>query len=463
MSECSICYGKYNKTKNAKVSCFGCEYESCRECLSRYLLDPNTTTPNCPFCHKEWTREFLLKSFTQKFVNTDIKHHREDVLLQREKAMLPIRQAEAERRKQMAALAVRITEIERQIAELGHQRYMVQSQLTAIRYGRADDGGAAAPTRREFIQPCPNGECRGFLSTQWKCGMCEQWSCKDCHEVKGPHQNSPHTCDTDKVASAKLIAEETKPCPKCGVRLFKISGCNQMWCTACNDCAFDWVTGKIEKTIHNPHYFEYQRRLNGGTIPRQPGDVQCGFEIDHYTSREINRLLYPYRECRVVRYNTDLLDEVCRMSVHITHALIPRYRIDPVRYNEEYGVSYIMGEITEDEFKVKLQRADKKYQMSHEIMNVLQMSTQTLRDITGRYIDSLNNNPPGRLSPRMLIQQGMKLDGILPVLEGVFPILQEVFPLFEYANECLSKIATVYGSKSPVVLQLDLKDLKVKD
>ena len=456
MSECSICYGKYNKTKNAKVACFGCDYESCRECLSRYLLDPNTTTANCPFCHKEWSREFLLKSFTQKFVNTDIKHHREEVLFQRERALLPTRQAEAERRKQLVNLTDQIRQIEIQIAELGQQRSMIQGEIYNTRYGTP-----AAPVRREFIQPCPNEDCRGFLSTQWKCGLCDKWSCKSCHEVKGPRQDTEHTCDPDKVASAKLIAEETKPCPKCGVRLFKISGCNQMWCTSCNDCAFDWVTGKIESTIHNPHYFEYQRRLNGGQVPRQEADIPCGLEIDHFTSREINRILFTYNDGvgglpPQIAYNVKLLDEICRMHVHILHALIPRYRIDPLRYNEEYGIIFIMGQITEEDFKVKLQRADKKFQMSHEIMNVLQMCAQTLRDIIGRYKESLEINEPGRLSPRMLVKQGIKIGPLLEMLVSRFAILQEVFPLFEYANECFVKIAGVYGSKSPVALKIEV-------
>ena len=455
MTECSICCGKYNKTKNTKVTCFGCDYESCRECLSRYLLDPATTTPNCPNCHKEWTREFLLKSFTQKFVNTDMKQHREEVLFQREKALLPTRQAEAERRNNLASLCAQIRAIEQQINQLGVRRSELQQQIY-----EASKGGPQL-VRNEFIQPCPNTDCRGFLSTQWKCGLCKQWSCKDCHEVKGPEQTSSHTCDPDKVESAKLIAKETKPCPKCGVRLFKISGCNQMWCTACNDCAFDWVTGKIETTIHNPHYFEYRRRLTGGEIPRQPGDIPgggegaaCGF--DDLTTLSVNRILAPYsRQSKEIEYNMRLVDEILRMSVHIRHALIPRYTIDPVRYNEEYGISYLMGEITESEFKTKLQRADKKYQMSHEIRNVLQMSSVTLESIVGRFKESLELTEPDKLSVRLLAAKGIKVEQLLDILKDKFPILPESKTLLDYANECFEKIATIYGSKSPVKLLLN--------
>ena len=453
MSECTICCGRYNKTKNTKVTCFGCDYEACRECLARYLLDPANTTPNCPNCHKEWTREFLLASFTQKFVNTDMKHHREEVLFQREKALLPMRQAEAERRKHVQSLCTKLKEIEQQIIILGAQRFDLQHQIYEFR-----NGADLKSVLHEFIQPCPKADCRGFLSTQWKCGLCNHWSCKDCHEVKGLEQTSKHTCDQDKVESAKLIAKETKPCPKCGVRLFKISGCNQMWCTACNDCAFDWVTGKIETTIHNPHYFDYKRRMTTGDIPRQPGDIvggPCRFG-DDFNARSVTRILAPFhRQSKEIGDNLILVDEIFRVSVHITHVLIPRYRIDPVRYNEEYGVSFLLGEITESEFKTKLQRADKKYQMSHELLNVLQMSAETLNAIAGRFKESLDAAEP---DIRVLLSTNkLKIEQLEEMLKDKFLILQECFALVEYANECFQKIATVYGSKSISLERISLE------
>jgi hypothetical protein len=381
-----------------------------------------------------------------------MKHHREEILMQREKALLPTRQPEAERRKHMSDLSEQIKEIDSQVLELGRRRAEL---LTEIAHIRMESYGAKEETvKREFIQPCPNSDCRGFLSTQWKCGMCLMWTCKDCHDIKGLNQDDSHECNPDKVASAKLIAEETKPCPKCGVRLFKISGCNQMWCTSCNDCAFDWVTGKIETAIHNPHYFEYQRRMHG-QVPRQPGDQPCMMG-GNLPSREINRHLHQYNVSPIVSYNINLLDEICRVSIHILHVLVPRYRIDHLRHNEESGISFLMGKLTEEDFKVKLQRNDKKAQMSHEILNVLLMCAQTLNDISGRYNESLEIHEPDRLSIRLLAYRETPIERLLPILETKFVMLQEAFPLLEYANECLEKIAKLYGSKSCVHLKLDL-------
>ncbi len=79
--------------------------------------------------------------------------------------------------------------------------------------------------KRKFVQKCQKEGCRGFLSSQWKCGICEEWTCKDCLEVIGPDKNVEHVCKKENLETAKMIKKETRPCPKCATPIFKISGC----------------------------------------------------------------------------------------------------------------------------------------------------------------------------------------------------------------------------------------------
>lgn len=79
--------------------------------------------------------------------------------------------------------------------------------------------------KRKFIHKCQKEGCRGFLSSQWKCGVCEEWTCKECLEVIGPDKNVEHVCKKENLESAKLIKKETRPCPKCATPIFKINGC----------------------------------------------------------------------------------------------------------------------------------------------------------------------------------------------------------------------------------------------
>ena len=106
-----------------------------------------------------------------------------------------------------------------------------RSQLRELQreYGTAqanyDGRDVVARERREFIMRCPAEECRGFLSSAYKCGTCESWACKDCLVCIGKDHGVEHTCNPDTVESAKAIRAETRPCPKCGTRIFKTEGC----------------------------------------------------------------------------------------------------------------------------------------------------------------------------------------------------------------------------------------------
>ena len=557
--ECCVCFDPYNKSTRARVTCQSCGFEACRQCHTTFILDASNTQPNCMQCHKEFQREFLVDSFTLKFVSKDWKEHRERVMLQKERALLPTRQPVAEMVKRKNDLTTQCNTILEQINALRSQHYTCTTEKNRLEYrirvGPAADASLPAAQREHaaFVRPCPNtaANCRGFLSTQWKCNLCSMWTCKDCHEMKGDAQDTPHVCNADNLASAKLIDAETRACPKCGARVYKISGCNQMFCTACNDCAFDWVTGRIETVIHNPHYYEFQRQLNGGQAPRVPGDILCGREIDHMTTTVVTNLFpvesitrniivwrnahkdfvnerhvptggaaggaaasasasatsHPlvvplsakekwdrfYADCianvnnimedatsnkkqspssqqqqhatqnmcpipamdtcrlrermnieRMILFRKIQLQEVCRIIIEIRHVLLPQYRVDPLRYNEELGVKYLLGELTEQEFAVALQRSDKRMQKSRDIQNILTMVLTTSTDIVFRFADHLRQSNANKRPYQ-------------EVTEKDFEIMDEIRELFNYANRCMTVVARTYQSKVTVVLDRTLE------
>lgn len=107
---------------------------------------------------------------------------------------------------------------------------------------------------------CPAPSCRGVLNTDYKCCVCTKEFCEQCLEEK----KANHSCNADHKANIVNIRKTTKPCPKCLTRIFRSSGCDQMWCVNCHT-AFDWKTGnEVHGSIHNPLYFEYLNRRNQG-------------------------------------------------------------------------------------------------------------------------------------------------------------------------------------------------------
>lgn len=77
----------------------------------------------------------------------------------------------------------------------------------------------------QFVRACPAPGCRGFLSTSWECGICDVSVCSQCYEIKA--EDTIHICNPDILATARLLAKDTKPCPKCGVLIHKLEGCDQ--------------------------------------------------------------------------------------------------------------------------------------------------------------------------------------------------------------------------------------------
>jgi hypothetical protein len=524
--ECCICFDPYNKSTRNCVICPSCGFEACRKCNETFILDPTNHTPNCMNCHKEFQREFMVENFTLKFVSKDWKEHRERLILQKERALLPTRQPVAEMVRRKDVLAKECNTILEQINALRMEHYNKTDEKNRIERrirlgptaGDVVGGSAAKRENTTFVRPCPNtaANCRGFLSTQWKCNLCNMWACKDCHEMKGPAQDTPHECNPDNLASAKLIDAETRACPKCGARVYKISGCNQMFCTACNDCAFDWVTGRIETVIHNPHYYEFQRQRNGGQAPRVAGDILCGREVDQATTLAIlslfplenmtqnitawrNRnkqhegdrdrsfskaqekwsLFYAdymnnvsnilnesvmrmtlstlcsesqimqrrkemFEADRMILFRKMQFQEICRIIIEIRQVTLPQYRVDPLRYNEELGVKYLLGELTENAFAIALQRADKKMQKSREIQNILTMVLNTSTDIIFRFADHLR-------------QTNANTRNSQTVTADDFKILDEIRELFKYANRCMTVMCRTYQTKLNIVVDQTLE------
>jgi hypothetical protein len=237
-------------------------------------------------CRGVWSLEFLNSILPASFLKKEYRDMREKVLLESEKQYLPACQPEAERR-------LKIIDIEKKIDEqfiLKQENYANENQMVFEQRQKEkiilksisdlDKKRVELSTkkstgqRHEFVMPCPLGECRGFLSTQYKCGLCSNDVCKDCHHAK----SETHVCDPNEVATVTELRQNTKPCPKCHAPIFKIDGCDQMFCIR-DQChtAFSWRTGQVEKgIIHNPHYFEFVKEKGAGTVARNPFDIPCG-------------------------------------------------------------------------------------------------------------------------------------------------------------------------------------------
>ncbi len=467
-STCAVCLDDTNKSTRFPTECPYCHTVVCRTCLQIYLLNDINDTPRCVNndCGHGWEREFLDDSLTRTFRLFTFKEHREKVLIDREKSRLPATQAQAadykqakdvlrSTNKELAELHVKMTKLKQKMTHVENVRANAHTVIHT--YGRTPlrteaenqvvtTEAAPKKERAEFVRPCPAPDCKGFLSTAWKCGMCDQYTCPHCHDLKGLNRDVEHTCDPDKVATAALIERESRGCPKCGARICKIEGCDQMWCTNCNT-GFNWRTGKIaDGPIHNPHYFEYLRRT--GRAPTANGGAGGGGAVGAAAAcgvadTAIMRALDPdaYDEFGYRRRTRNYLTPVPTTPPHPDAPyLMEAWRLmneanDPWHHrhtrepdtNELYRVlrvRFMNKEISEEEWKTDLQRIEKDANFIRARNQVRDLFVQATRDLISQV------TRPGA---------------------DFAEIRKQVEELIKYVNESYEKVSKRFGRKTPTL------------
>jgi hypothetical protein len=336
-------------------------------------------------CRHELSLDFLAEVTPKNFHNKEYRLHRTNIAMTLEKSLLPATQPLAEQAKERFEFEQLITQMRsehRRHQREGRQMWDRIQRLTWENHWR---GEVNIPTeivrKNQFNVKCPIDECRGYLSTAWKCGLCHTFVCSKCRIPKESRDDDEHKCNADDVASFELMKKDTKPCPKCAVPIFKISGCDQMFCIECQT-PWSWRTGSIiTGAIHNPHYFEWQRDMNNGVVRRQPGDVRCG---GLPTWIEISDKL-----------NYDAIDQygnAYRLPAHIRDVTLRNFPDDAnMDDNTDIRVEYLIGAITEKKWKSKLQMRMKKNEKNHEVHQVFYMVAETLDDIWIRFgLDEIN-------------------------------------------------------------------------
>ncbi len=418
MATCDVCCEKINKINHKKVDCPFCDLTSCRSCSQKYILS-SIEDPHCMGCKTLWNREFVDSFCTKYFRRTELRRHRENVLFEREKALMPQSQKEVERVIAIRKLRREARRLRNSLIELyqrNHISFPVTNEdlqnhpailefhrdLEAIyiqleRLRNSTDTFHNEPTK--FIRKCPHEECKGFLNEEYFCGLCSNRFCRDCNELL----TEDHTCNPETVKTMKLLNKDSKSCPKCGTVIHKTSGCAQMWCPDCHT-AFDWRTGEIVTgRIHNPHYIEFKRK--GGTS-REHGDIPCGG-------------IPTYRELREVGSSNDIMN----LASYIFYAERENMYIDvePVN-NLSLRVSYMLNELDEKDFKIFLQRQEKFKDKMIDLSSIYEMLTHSGGDLLRQFI----------IDP-----------------ERETEIIDMIKKLFLYANEVFTNIRTRYNCVTP--------------
>jgi hypothetical protein len=197
------------------------------------------------------------------------------------------------------------------------------------------------------------------------------------------------------VETVAMIRRDSKPCPKCGIRVSKIDGCHQMWCVECNT-AWDWVSGRIVNgAIHNPHYYQYLRdQSTNGEIPRNPLDNPCAdilpeghaFTQDmvRYIDMKLRKLPVFFIEGKPCNTQDIIRNEMLICNHVVAYHLIEHAGVNA---NLDLRIKYMMHLITEDAYKQQLLIREKKEEKTREFEMIFRTYVTAARDIILNYVN----------------------------------------------------------------------------
>ena len=451
-TECMVCYEKFNLSNHKPIVCeFGnCKNKVCRDCIRTYLLNCSTE-PHCMACKRSWTPAFLI-GLNKNWLKDTYRVHREKLLCDIEISKLPETMEAAERHKEAKREEVILNDMNTKYIELTNQLRELNLKIGQSRNKIAvlKRGGTAATEKKVFFMPCPQVECKGMLSTQYKCGICDLFTCPDCHEIIGLHKTDAHTCDPNNVASALAIKKETRQCPGCQNRIYRIEGCSQMWCTGCHT-AFDWNTGKkvIGERLHNPHWVEYQRTIHG-EAPRAPGDVVCGGVIGwrDFESKILRKCIQvPNVEFdikRTIRAIYDVVDNVTRNMLRTT-----REKVQTLRDFEPERIKYIIGEMTKEELSTHIYRNDRLRQKHTELLHIFELLSAVGIEVFNRLANSTTVYAVNDAFTHEVLEQIAIYDNLRIYCNGLCAIISNTYNLsVPYINEKWYMTLEKFNSKS---------------
>jgi hypothetical protein len=371
---CNICCLPFNKSTRKEISCKYCPDKACMECIKHYLLDTNSEY-HCMFCRNKWSRDILAEKLPQKFLNEDLRSSLENRIVDMEKARLPMAQEIAEERIRKSNYRTFIeaaNTIKNQYSDSDAQKELIA--LLAKNYGvdntkDIDDIGESEHKDREkpnYIRQCPNSECRGFVNSDWNCGLCSTKMCKRCYERID--EDERHVCNPDILETNKLLNKDSKPCPKCQSLIFRISGCSQMFCVLCHT-AFSWDKGTIEKgPIHNPHYFQWLQTQNKETVVNN----HTGCNEDIFPT--IHSVL-GVKNAKADKYCEIWVSRLYQYFVHIYHInRPPHHQTLQTDDKMEADVNYLLTKIGKTEWKKQLYQIDRNQQISRDVVELIEMA-----------------------------------------------------------------------------------------
>lgn len=419
--DCSVCCESGVKKL---FHCPHCNFDACKNCWETFLT--TTKDPMCLSCSHILTYSDLYSIFSRQFVDKVVIPYRRDVLFQKQRASITdtnfilFKERQIEKiKKEIANVSTEMSSltkaIKRSTNEMDRESLQNQKRLKEDSYvilHQLEMQMNYLP--RKNVRSCANPSCShsGFICSETgdKCGECGKRTCPSCEVLLDEESSSPHQCSSEDRETLGVLSTQTKKCPGCDARIEKIDGCSQIWCSQCHT-TFDWDTLEMERSVlHNPHFYEYQRKFYGGDLPSLPGSktfIPYAHEVIYRWSQQCRDDNFLFQALTTER---DFLE-----SIELFELPVMSHEFDVVDF-PIVRKRFVQGKMKETTFKKFLSRKEKEQQKSVAERRIIEKLLETC----GKHIAN-------------------SAHGILDLHEAIASLFEE----YDKADEELARIAQV--------------------
>lgn len=331
---CQICTLAFTAKLRIKTTCNNCNFECCKKCLVTYIKSSNKGL-TCMNCKADKTDDELSKYMSKLSINSlyskvlkEYVFDLENKLLHSTRKQLMISNKKKELTTVMNALIIELGEDVRNIYEEKINNISLDNFSMCL------------------------GDCKKYIYRDsdenfYNCTDCNvTW----CYKCEMQCDSISHKCDINVINSINSIQKETKPCPTCGIKIFKIDGCSQIMCSECNTF-FDFNTGlqdKKEEPKHARNYIEmldkFEIEVVGENLYKEFNEnIKVCNNYDLWKNIEYKEII------RDFIFVESLLAFIINCKTFLRNNLLEKLNIK--KYNELNRKDFINGSLTEKSFK----------------------------------------------------------------------------------------------------------------
>ena len=305
-----------------------------------------------------------------------------------------------------------------------------------------------------------------------------------------------HTCKPEDIESVKEIRKNCRCCPECKAKIFRMDGCDTMWCIKC-ETGFNWSTGVIienVKELHNPHFaefvrnnpdFQYNRTRHGNNDEekkdfnnqqqqQQPHLPNIRFQANPCDAVTLDNIVIPNINDIFIVTN-HLLYDLSRPSfaqfqqnmLHMKEYAHKKFVRGHIHDDIDYALRYLVGTWDEKRWRIQIEHNDRFRQTNQEYVDVIITWLVVMRDLFDLLFNPSTDNNNTVTNEKKEEEEEEENNDTPVFLSGSFyddpkqkkislkeadNLLNQMNKISVYTNETLKNMNDMYKRKTEYVL-----------